>query len=229
MSKTRIVIVEDEPDILRFMSYNLKREGFRVFTASSGDEALELVKSKSPALVLLDLMLPGLPGEEVCRKLKSDPLTSHIPIIMVSAKGEESDIVIGLGIGADDYLHKPLRSRELTARVKAVLRRVSKERQDREEISLHGLTINSGRHEVRMNGELIDLTATEFRLLHQLALKPGHAFTREQLQNRVARGGAVMQSRSIDVHIRSVRRKLGEASDIIQTIRSVGYRLKTPD
>lgn len=228
MPRKKIVIVEDEPDIQKFMSYSLKNEDFNVFTADRGDEGLVLVRDKSPDLVLLDLMLPGLDGLSVCQNLKSDPSTRQIPIIIVSAKSDESDIVIGLRMGADDYLMKPVRPRELVARVHTVLRRAGRP-EGEEQISIHGLSINAGRHEVRIDGELVSLTATEFRLLHQLALKPGHVFTREQLLGRVIRGGAVTLDRNIDVHIRSVRRKLGTASKLVETIRGVGYRLKTSD
>lgn len=171
-------------------------------------------------------MLPGMDGLSVCRQLKSDPMVNDIPVIIISAKGEESDIVVGLEMGADDYLTKPFSPRELLARVKAVLRRGQvKESQSKERIVLQNLTIDVARHEVRVDDEMVSLTATEFKILHQLAAHPGRAFTREQLLNRVLGMGVVVVDRNIDVHIRSVRKKLGDAAQLIQTIRSVGYRI----
>ncbi len=223
--KIRVVVIEDEPDIAEVISYNLKREGFNVSVADRGDAGVNLVRNEAPGLVILDLMLPGMDGLSVCQQLKTDPLTRDIPIIIVSAKEEESDVVIGLGLGADDYVAKPFSPRELVARVKAVLRRASvREEQTKDRIVINDLLIDSLRHEVRVDGELLQLTATEFRILYQLASQPGRAFTREQLLNRVVGEGAVVIDRNIDVHIRSVRKKLGKCQDMIQTIRGVGYR-----
>ncbi len=225
MTRTQIVVVEDEPDIVEVISYNLKREGYQVASADRGDEGLKLVRSQSPSLVILDLMLPGMDGLAVCQQLKADPITRDIPIIMVSAKGEESDIVIGLGMGADDYLAKPFSPRELLARVKAVLRRGPvREEQQKERVVVRDMVLDIARHEVRVSGELLRLTATEFRILFQLASQPGRAFTREQLLNRVVGKGVVIVDRNIDVHIRSIRKKLGDHGEMIQTIRGVGYR-----
>jgi len=229
MSKVKIVIIEDEPDIIEVMSYNLKREGFLVSSSRRGDEGLSLVRKQSPALVLLDLMLPGTDGLSVCQQLKADPMTREIPIIMVSAKGEESDVVIGLGLGADDYIAKPFSPRELLARVKAVLRRSllqqdQQKEQQKSRFQIDELTIDALRHEVAISGEPIKLTATEFKLLYQLAAQPGRAFSREQLLNRVIGDGVVVVDRNIDVHVRSVRKKLGDYSRMIETIRGVGYR-----
>ncbi|MDA0791011.1 MAG: response regulator [Proteobacteria bacterium] len=225
MGRDKIVIVEDEPDIVEVISYNLKREGFQVISSGRGDEGLNLVRNQSPVLVILDLMLPGMDGLSVCQKIKSDPLTHDIPIIIVSAKGEESDVVIGLGFGADDYLAKPFSPRELLARVKAVLRRGPiREDQNKERILIKDLLIDASRHEVRIGEEPVTLTAMEFKILHQLASQPGRAFTREQLLNRVVGEGVVVVDRNIDVHIRSVRKKLGDHSQMIQTIRGIGYR-----
>lgn len=231
MSKVKIVIIEDEPDIIEVMSYNLKREGFLVSSSRRGDEGLSLVRKQSPALVLLDLMLPGTDGLSVCQQLKADPMTREIPIIMVSAKGEESDVVIGLGLGADDYIAKPFSPRELLARVKAVLRRSmlqqdQQKEQQKSRLQIDELTIDALRHEVAISGELIKLTATEFKLLYQLAAQPGRAFSREQLLNRVIGDGVVVVDRNIDVHVRSVRKKLGDYSRMIETIRGVGYRFQ---
>ena len=225
MGRSKITVIEDEPDIVEVMCYNLQREGFQVSSATRGDEGLELVRNQAPSLVVLDLMLPGMDGLSVCQQLKSDPMTRSIPIIIVSAKGEESDVVIGLGMGADDYISKPFSPRELLARVKAVLRRGSlMEEQQTDRIVVRDLVVDPSRHEVRAAGELVKLTATEFKLLHQLASQPGRAYTREQLLNRVVGEGVVVVDRNIDVHIRSVRKKLGDLGETIQTIRGVGYR-----
>ena len=226
MNRCKIVVIEDEPDIVEVISYNLKREGYNVLAVDRGDESINLIRNHSPNLVILDLMLPGMDGLSVCRQLKSDPLIKDTPVIIISAKGEESDIVIGLEMGADDYLTKPFSPRELLARVKAVLRRGPvKESQSKERIALKNLTIDVARHEVRVDDEMVSLTSTEFKILHQLAAHPGRAFTREQLLNRVLGMGVVVVDRNIDVHIRSVRKKLGDAAQLIQTIRSVGYRV----
>jgi len=227
MNKAKVVIIEDEPDIIEVMSYNLKREGFLVSASRNGDEGLSLVRNQSPALVLLDLMLPGIDGLSICQQLKSDPITRDIPIIIVSAKGEESDVVIGLGLGADDYIAKPFSPRELLARVKAVLRRSPRqEDQHKDRLQIKGLMIDTVRHEVSISDVQIKLTATEFKLLFQLASQPGRAFSREQLLNRVVGDGVIVVDRNIDVHIRSVRKKLGDYSQMIETIRGVGYRFK---
>jgi two-component system alkaline phosphatase synthesis response regulator PhoP len=170
-------------------------------------------------------MLPGVDGLSVCQQLKADPLTKDIPIIIVSAKEEESDVVLGLGLGADDYVAKPFSPRELLARVKAVLRRSpAREKFDADRINFGDLVIDSTRHEVTVAENLVKLTATEFKILYQLASQPGRAFSREQLLNRVVGDGVVVVDRNIDVHIRSVRKKLGPCQDLIQTIRGIGYR-----
>lgn len=226
MNRKKIVVIEDEPDIVEVVSYNLKREGYNVLSVERGDEGLNLVRNQSPNLVILDLMLPGMDGLSICQQMKSDPLVRDIPVIIISGKDEESDVVIGLELGADDYLTKPFRGRELVARVKAVLRRgPTQEDQTRERIVVNNLLIDVARHEVRVGDELIDLTATEFKILYQLASQPGRAFTREQLLNRVVGLGVVVVDRNIDVHILAVRKKLGDAAKMIQTIRGVGYRL----
>ena len=225
MTREKIILIEDEPDIVEVISYNLSREGFRVVAESRGDEGINEVRKQSPDLVILDLMLPGIDGLSVCQQIKSDPLTQDIPIIIVSAKGEESDVVIGLGMGADDYLAKPFSPRELVARVKAVLRRgdIRWIEQD-ERILIEQLLIDVVRHEVRIANVPVSLTATEFKILHHIASQPGRAFTRDQLLNRVTGKGVVVVDRNIDVHIRSIRKKLKEYSEKIQTIRGVGYR-----
>ena len=225
VNRQKIVLVEDEDDIAEVISSNLTREGYSLLRTSRGDEAINLIRNESPDLVLLDLMLPGIDGLSICRQVKSDPITSNTAIIILSAKGEESDIVIGLELGADDYLTKPFSPRELLARVKAVTKRVGKKIiQAKSKISIHGVTIDSIKHEVIYNGKTVDLTGTEFKILHQLASQPGRAFSREQLLNRVVGQGVVVVDRNIDVHIRSIRKKLGGDSVLIQTVRGVGYR-----
>jgi two-component system alkaline phosphatase synthesis response regulator PhoP len=228
MSREALVVIEDEPDIQEVIEYNLLREGFRVRSVGDGEEGLRLVQESSPALVLLDLMLPGLDGIEVCRRLKGDPRTRSIPIIMVTAKGEESDIVLGLGIGADDYVTKPFSPKELVGRVKAVLRRgpMRSGPESDTRVAREGIVIDPERHEVRVDGESVEFTAREFRILHHLASHPGRVFTRDQLLNHVMGDRAFVVDRNIDVHIRAVRKKLGGYRDIIETIRGVGYRFR---
>ena len=225
MKRKTIIVVEDEPDLVDVVTYNLQREGYLVLTAQRGDEGLNLIRSERPDLVLLDLMLPGMDGLSICRQMKSDSSLREIPIIIASAKGEESDVVIGLELGADDYLAKPFSPRELLARIKAVLRRgaaTGDAATDR--ILIRDLIIDSGKHEVKIEDDVVSLTSTEFKLLNHLASHRGRAFSREQLLNRVVGMGVVVVDRNIDVHIRAVRKKLGNHSDMIQTIRGVGYR-----
>ena len=224
MKKQKIIVVEDEPDLVDVVTYNLKREGYLVLAAQRGDEGLNLIRSERPDLVLLDLMLPGMDGLSICRQMKSDTSLSEIPIIIASAKGEESDVVIGLEMGADDYLAKPFSPRELLARIKAVLRRGAPRDVSKDRVVIRDLVIDSGKHEVRIEDEIISLTSTEFKLLHHLAASRGRAFSREQLLNKVVGMGVVVVDRNIDVHIRAVRKKLGNHSNMIQTIRGVGYR-----
>ena len=225
MKEKKIVVVEDEPDLVDVVTYNLKREGYLVSAARRGDEGLNLIRSELPDLVLLDLMLPGMDGLSICRQMKSDGALKAIPIIIASAKGEESDVVIGLEMGADDYLAKPFSPRELLARIKAVLRRgTPTDNASDDRIVVRDLIIDPGKHEVKIKDEIIGLTSTEFKLLHHLASSRGRAFSREQLLNRVVGMGVVVVYRNIDVHIRALRKKLGERSDMIQTIRGVGYR-----
>lgn len=231
MSHKQIVVVEDEPDILEVLSYNLKREGFEVETSLDGAKGLDLIQQKLPDLVLLDLMLPGMDGLDICRHLKSNGRTQHIPIIMVTAKGEESDVVLGLGIGADDYIAKPFSPKELIARVKAVLRRGAKSESltQKDRIVVDGLMVDASKYKVLLDESEIKLTATEFRLLHYLASHPGQVFSREQLLDRAFGNDVVVVDRNIDVHIRAIRKKIGDGQYFIETIRGVGYRFKDLD
>lgn len=228
MNRKKVVVVEDEPDILEVLNYNLRREGYEVHSAFNGTIGLSLIKREKPDLVLLDLMLPGMDGLELCRTLKGEEATSECLIIMVTAKGEESDIVLGLGAGADDYISKPFSPKELVARVQAVLRRGPGIQQGpkQETIEVDGLLIDAGKHKVSMGGSEIKLTATEFRLLHFLASNPGRVFSRDQLISNALGDDTVVVDRNIDVHVRGIRKKLDLDPPYIETIRGVGYRFR---
>lgn len=228
MAREKILVVEDELDILEVIEYNLSREGFRVLSSRDGRDAIQIARNDAPDLVLLDLMLPRLDGLEVCRKLKGDAVTSDIPIIMVTAKGEESDIVLGLGLGADDYVTKPFGPKELVARIKAVMRRGLVRADDgiQSRIVAGGIVVDADRHEVRVDGDPVLFTPTELRLLHLLMSNPGRVFTRNQLLSRVIGEGAFVVGRNIDVHVRSIRAKLRSHRDMVETVRGVGYRFR---
>ncbi len=227
MPNERILVVDDEEDILKLVEYNLVRHGCRVTCVASGEAALQSVREAAPDLVLLDLMLPGVDGFEVCRTLKSDPGTSGIPVVILSARGEEADVVAALELGADDYVTKPFSPRVLVARVRAVLRRRAEPAADQESrIELHGVTVDPGRHEVAVKGRVVELTNTEFRLLHLLARRPGWVFTRNQIIDAVRGTDSAVTDRSVDVHVAGLRKKLGTAGRHVETIRGVGYRLE---
>ena len=226
-SGEKILVVDDEEDIRELVRYNLAREGYQVTTVGSGEEALKQAGAKLPNLIVLDLMLPGIDGFDVCRQLKSDPRTAHIPIVMLTVKGEESDIVVGLELGADDYITKPFSPKVLLARLKAVLRRREKEPIGESDVMTIGdLTIHPGRHEVLVQGKPVKLTSTEFRILHLMARKPGWVFTRFQIVDAARGENIAVTDRSVDFHITSLRRKLGPCSDYIETVWGVGYRFK---
>ena len=232
MAKESILVVDDEREILELVRYNLTKEGYSVVCVETGEDALSAARLKLPDLVLLDLMLPGVDGLEVCRKLKADPKTQEIPVVMLTAKGGEGDIVAGLELGAADYVTKPFSPRVLTARVKAVLRREQSEGDDsRSSIKIRELVLHPGRHQVLVQDRPVDLTASEFRILLFMARKPGWVFTRQQIVD-AAQGDDVyvnerfVTDRSVDVHIVSLRRKLGACGGYIDTVRGVGYRLK---
>lgn len=228
MKHEKIVIIEDESDILEVIAYNLKREGFEVFESRDGEDGLLQIEKHAPDLVILDLMLPTIDGIELCRKLKSDSITRAIPVIMVTAKGEESDIVLGLGVGADDYITKPFSPKEMVARVKAVLRRgkLKEETGQKDRIETGGLVIDLKRYEVKVDDQPVRFTATELRLLHFLASHPGRVFTRDHLLSRVIGEDAIVIDRNIDVHVRAIRKKIGPYRDYVETVRGVGYRFR---
>ena len=227
MSKEKILVVDDEEDILELVRYNLTREGYNVLCASTGEEGLNKAKSKLPDLIILDLMLPGIDGLDVARSLKNDNNTKNIPIIMLTAKGEEADVVTGLEMGADDYISKPFSPRILTARVKAVLRRKSKPvNSEKEIIEINEIKIHTGRHEVLVSDEPVQLTFTEFGILSFLVKRPGWVFTRSQIVDAVKGDDYFVTDRSVDVQIVGLRKKLGSAGKYIETVRGVGYRFK---
>jgi two-component system phosphate regulon response regulator PhoB len=230
MSKKSILVVEDEEDIQQLVSYNLVRAGFDVDCADSGEEALQRVREKKPDLILLDLMLPGIDGSEVCRILRLEEPTREVPIIMLTARGEDDDVMAGLDLGADDYITKPFSPGVLVARIKAALRRKVKEATPPRDpggiIRIHDLVIDPGRHEVKVNGELVDLTLTEFGILEFLTKRPGWAFSRQQIIDAVRGYEYIITPRAIDVQIFSLRKKLGETGKKVETVRGVGYRLK---
>jgi two-component system phosphate regulon response regulator PhoB len=221
------LVVEDEEDIQELLRYHLTREGFTVSASGTGEEAVKAVSRKAPDLVLLDLMLPGLDGLDVCRALKKDPKTAEIPIVMVTAKGEESDIVAGLELGADDYITKPFNMKVLMARVRAVLRRKQEPPPEANAvIRIHDLEVNRDRHEVLMKGKPVEMTFSELRILHLLASRPGWVLTREQIVDAVRGEDYAVTDRAVDVQIVGIRRKLGTRADYIETVRGVGYRFK---
>jgi two-component system alkaline phosphatase synthesis response regulator PhoP len=226
MPERKVVVIEDEIDILKVIEYNLRREGFQVHGVRNGEEGLATVRTVNPDLVLLDLMLPGRDGLDVCRALKDDPLTRKTPIIMVTAKGEESDVVLGLGLGADDYITKPFGIKELIARIRAVLRRADTADKDSDgrPINRGPIEIDPLRHQVRLQGTPVDFTPTEFRLLMVLAAHPGRVFTRDQLLNRAMSPEAAVVDRNVDVHIRAIRKRLSACPALIETVRGIGYR-----
>ena len=223
----KILIVEDEKDILELVKLYLEKEGFRTLTAANGADALRLARTEHPHLVILDLMLPEVDGLEVCKKLRTAPHTALLPIIMLTAKSEESDTVVGLELGADDYITKPFSPRGLVARVKALLRRLDRSA-DREFTAYRygPLSLDLSRHEVAVNGKEISLTAKEFGLLEHLLRNPGRVLTRDVLLNSVWGYDYHGTTRTVDVHIRRIKLKLPALNDAIQSVKSLGYKLK---
>jgi two-component system alkaline phosphatase synthesis response regulator PhoP len=227
MAGETILVVEDEEDIAELIRYNLETEKYVVAVAANGEKGVEAARSRHPDLVLLDLMLPGMDGLEVCRALKADRGTADIPIIMVSARGAESDIVAGLELGAEDYVTKPFGTKVLLARVRTVLRRRRlKVPAEDEPVRVHDVEIHPGRHEVKAGGEDVQLTNTEFRILHFLARRPGWVFTRYQIVDGIRGENYPVTERAVDVQIVALRRKLGGFGGLIETVRGVGYRFK---
>jgi len=230
MTTKNILIVDDEPDIVELISYNLKKEGFHLSTALDGEEALQKVRAGHLDLILLDLMLPGIHGMELCRILRNNPRTAHVPIIMLTARGEESDKVHGLESGADDYMTKPFSPKELIARVKAILRRSRERTTEDKTIRLGDLTIDLETFSVSKGGAPLNLSATEFKLLLYLAQRRGRVFSREQLLDAVWKEEAFVESRTVDVHIRRLRTRIEDDPSnprYLKTRRGVGYYVET--
>ncbi len=227
MNKAKILVVDDEEDILELVRHHMNREGYEVRCAASGEQALQAATAESVDLIILDLMLPGIDGLEVARRLKNDTRTQHIPILMLTAKGEESDVVTGLELGADDYVTKPFSPRILVARARASIRRQLKESPDEMAvIQVHEIEIHPGRRTVQIRGQAVNLTYTEFQVLSILARRPGWVFTRSQIVDMVRGDDYPVTDRSVDVQIVGLRKKLGDCGHCIETVRGVGYRFK---
>lgn len=225
--KDVILVVDDEEDIRELVRYNLSKGGYNVTTAATGEEALRIAHEVRPMLVVLDIMLPGIDGLEVCRRIKADAGLQNTPIVMISALGEEKDVVTGLELGADDYVAKPFSPGVLLARVKSVIRRVGASPiADDATLSIEGLKVNPTRREVYVGDTLVELTNTEFKLLHFLMRQPGVVFTRTQIVDGVHGDDYPVTDRSVDVQVVGLRKKLGEIGALIETVRGVGYRFK---
>ncbi|HEY2342789.1 MAG TPA: response regulator [Chthoniobacteraceae bacterium] len=225
----RILVAEDEPDVLNLVTNKLKGAGYAVLAAESGPTALQQARDHSPALIVLDLMLPGMSGLDVCKNLKKEPATAKVPIIMLTAKAEEVDRIVGLELGADDYITKPFSPRELVLRIQSVLRRVTATDTPADVLTLGDIYLDRARHEVRVRGKYLEFTATEFKLLSVLMERRGRVQSRDTLLNDVWGYENVIDTRTVDTHIRRVREKLGRAADCIETIRGFGYRMVEPE
>jgi two-component system alkaline phosphatase synthesis response regulator PhoP len=226
MPKETILIVDDEEDVLELVRYNLQKEGYRTETATSGEEVLKKARSVMPDLIILDLMLPGIDGLQVCKNLKADSKFQHIPVIMLTAKGEETDIVAGLELGAEDYVTKPFSPKVLIARVRRVLHRTLAADLEKAPLKIHELVIDPSRREVRVKNKLVELTFTEFNTLYALARRPGRVFTRYQIIDAVRGEDYLVTDRAVDVQMVSLRKKLGPCGQYIETVRGVGYRFR---
>ncbi len=225
-NKGSILIIDDEKDLIELVRYNLEKDGFDAIAATDGQSAIEIAQRHKLDLIVLDLMMPGMDGLEVCRRLRQDSRTARVPIIMLTAKATEADRIVGLEIGADDYVVKPFSPRELVARVKAILRRTATQAEPQQIIRHGDLTIDVARHEVLFGGKAVSLTATEFRILQFLAGKPGRVLTRDDIIDAALGRDANVFDRTIDVHITAIRRKLGRGADQIETIRGFGYKFR---
>jgi DNA-binding response OmpR family regulator len=226
MSRATILVIDDEKDLIELVRYNIEAAGFDVIAAMDGKSGLDIATRHRPNLIVLDLMMPGIDGLEVCRWLRTRPETAAIPVIMLTARASETDQVVGLELGADDYVTKPFSPRELVARVRAILRRIGA-RDNPADVIRHGdLVVDAGRNEVTYRGQKIDLTAMEFRVLHFLAHRPGRVISRESILEAVSGGSGAVLDRTVDVHVTALRRKLGAGGGEIETVRGFGYKLR---
>ena len=226
MAKPTILIIEDERSLLEILAYNLTNEGFEVLTAADGQDGLRRAKTSVPDLVVLDLMLPGLDGLQVCRQIRSDPKTQSIRILMLTAKSEEVDEIVGFNMGADDYVAKPFKIKPLISRIKALLRRPSAEQQSGETVAIEGIEIDRTNHTAKLDGVDLQLTPTEFKMLWTMMRRPGRPYSRNELLDNARGEDANALERTIDVHVRSLRQKLGDKGNLIETVRGIGYRFK---
>ncbi|MBD3390504.1 MAG: response regulator [Chitinivibrionales bacterium] len=227
MARETVFVVEDEEDIQELITYNLMKEGYHVRGFTNGEDALVQLRNGKSDCIILDIMLPGMDGLEMARAVRNSPGTKHVPIIMLTAKGEEADIVAGLELGADDYIVKPFSPRILVARLRAVLRR-KQERpvEDQRPVKIHNIEIHPGRHEVMIDGKAVTLTSSEFKALHFLSSRPGWVFTRYQIVEAVHGVNYPVTDRSVDVLVVGLRKKLGKAGKYVETVRGIGYRFK---
>ena len=228
MAYAKVLVVEDNPDILELVTYNLEAQGYEVLRAVTGESGLACARKENPDLIILDVMLPGLNGLDVCRKLKQEDSTRRTPVILLTAKSEDSDVISGLELGADDYITKPFSPKVLIARARALLRRLSEEAgvAGGDLLQVHAITLDSGRHEVSVDGEPANLSATEFAILKHLMSNPGRVFSRGQIIDAVRGGNYPVTERSVDVQILGLRKRLGNEGQHIETVRGVGYRLR---
>jgi len=221
----KILIVEDERDVLDLLALHLRKAGFTISTTTDGAAGLQKARSERPALIILDLMLPKMPGLEICKILKSDPATHQIPIMMLTAKAEEIDRIVGLEFGADDYVTKPFSPREVVLRIRAIMRRADTKEVE-EHLAVGAIAIDAARHEVSVNGKQVNLTSLEFKLLRTLMERRGRVQARDRLLNDVWGYETVINTRTVDTHMRRLRRKLGKAAHVIESVRGFGYRLR---
>lgn len=228
MPKTKILVIEDDRALAKVLEYNLLQNGFEVILSSDGQDGLQQARTKQPSLVLLDLMIPVIDGLEVCKRLRSAPETRDVPIIMLTAKAEETDQVVGYSLGADDYVTKPFSVKVLMERIKSLLRRdqLRQSAEGEDVVTRQGVSIDRIKHRATLHGEQVDLTPSEFRLLETLIRQPGRAFDRTELVDSALGSDAMVLERTIDVHIRSLRKKFGDHADLIETVRGVGYRFR---
>jgi DNA-binding response OmpR family regulator len=226
MASTRILIIDDEQDVIDLLTLHLRKAGFALSTATDGVAGLRLAREESPALIILDLMLPKMPGLEICKVLKSDAATREIPVLMLTAKAEEIDRIVGLEFGADDYVTKPFSPRELVLRVNAILHRGKGEVVEEKKLTIGLITVDPARHQVDVGGKPVRLTSVEFKLLSMLMRRQGRVQERDRLLNEVWGYESVIDTRTVDTHVRRLRKKLGKAADAIETIRGLGYRMR---